>query len=143
MRVLVVDDDKDTLETFFTLLQMWGHEVRVLSDPVLALPVALEFLPDIVFLDISMPEVDGCQVAVLMRQHKALDSTFLVAVTGHGTKEDHERTHAAGIDVHLVKPVEPRLLQLLLKRRLHPAPRKRQIANSGISAQPTSKHGEA
>jgi CheY-like chemotaxis protein len=127
MRVLVVDDDQETLETFFTLLQLWGHEVRVLSEPALALSTALEFLPDIAFLDISMPEIDGCQVAMLLRQHKALDSTFLVAVTGYGSKEDHEKTHAAGFDVHLVKPVEPRNLQLLLKRRLYPAPRTRPI----------------
>lgn len=134
MRVLVVDDDQGTLENFFTLLQLWGHEVRVLSEPVQALPVALEFLPDIVFLDISMPEIDGCQVAGLMRQHKALDTTFLVAVTGSGTKEDHEKTHAAGFDVHLVKPVEPRHLQLLLKRRLYPAPRTRQIAGPTLAS---------
>ncbi len=134
MRVLVVDDDQGTLEIFSTLLQMWGHEVRVLSEPTRALSTALEFLPDIVFLDISMPEIDGCQVALLMRQQKALDSTFLVAVTGYGSKEDHERTHAAGFDVHLVKPVEPRHLQLLLKRRLYPAPRTRQLAAPALTS---------
>lgn len=131
MRVLVVDDNQDTLDLFFTWLKLWGHEVRVLAEPVLALPAALEFLPDIVFLDIVMPEMDGCEVAVLMRQHKVLDSSFLVAVTGHGRKEDHERTHAAGFDVHLLKPVEVRDLQLLLKRRPYPAPRSRGDSDPG------------
>ena len=123
MRVLVVDNDQDTLDLFSSLLELWGHEVRVVSEPALALHAALEFLPDIVFIDFSMPEIDGCQVAGLMRKHKALDRTFLVAVTGHGRRADHERTHAAGFDVHLLKPVEIRDLQLLLKRRPQPAPR--------------------
>lgn len=123
MRVLVVDNDPDTLDLFSSSLQQWGHEVRIVSEPALALSAALEFLPDIVFIDVSMPENDGCQAAVLMRQHKALDRTFLVAVTGHGRMADHERTHAAGFDVHLLKPVEIRDLQLLLKRRPQPAPR--------------------
>ena len=120
MRVLVVDDDQNTLDVFSTWLQAWGHEVRVLSEPALALPTALELLPEVVFLDIGMPEMDGCEVARGMRQHKALDSAFLVAVTG---EEDRERTHAAGFDVHLLKPVNLKDLQILLKRRPYPAPR--------------------
>lgn len=125
MRVLIVDDDADTLELFSTLLKMWDHEVRVLSKPALALSAALEFLPEVVFLDVSMPEIDGCAVARRMRQHKALDSAFLVAVTGHGRDQDREMTHAAGFDVHLLKPVDVRDLQLILKKRPYPAPRQR------------------
>ena len=123
MRVLVVDSDPDTLDLFSSLLQQWGHEVRTASEPALALPAALEFLPDLVFIDVSMPETDGCQLAVLMRQQRVLDRTFLVAVTGQSTRVDPESTHAAGFDVVLLKPVEIRDLQLLLKRRPQPAPR--------------------
>lgn len=123
MRVLVVDNDQETPDLFSSLLEPWGHEVRVLSEPALVLPAALEFLPDLVFIDISMPEVDGCHLAVLMRQQRALDRAFLVALTGYGRRVDPERTHAAGFDVHLLKPVESRDLQLLLKRRPQPAPR--------------------
>lgn len=123
MRVLVVDDDQDTLDTVSTWLQEWGHEVRALSDSSSALSIALEFMPDIVFIGIGMPEMDGCEVALRLRQHGALDRTFLVAVTGHGRTEDYERIHAAGCDVHLLKPVEVRDLQLLLKRHPQPAPR--------------------
>jgi CheY-like chemotaxis protein len=125
MRVLVVDDDLDTLDLFATLLGLWGHEVRVLENPTRALSAALEFLPDLVFLDLGMPEVDGWQVAKQMRQHKVLESTFLVAVTGYGREEDRAKSHAAGFDVHLLKPVDTADLQLLLKRRPHPAPRPR------------------
>ena len=123
MRVLVVDKDQETLDLFSSLLHLREHEMRIVSEPALALPAALEFLPDIAFIDVSMPEIDGCEVAVLMRQHRELDRALLVAVTGHGTRTDHEETHAAGFDVLLLKPVESRDLQLLLKRRPQPAPR--------------------
>ena len=123
MRVLVVDKDQETLDLFSSLLHLRQHEMRIVSEPALALPAALEFLPDIAFIDVSMPEIDGCQVAVLMRQHRELDRALLVAVTGHGRSTDHEETHAAGFDVLLLKPVESRDLQLLLKRRPQPAPR--------------------
>lgn len=123
MRVLVVDKDQETLDLFSSLLHLREHEMRIVSEPALALPAALEFLPDIAFIDVSMPEIDGCQVAVLMRQHRELDRALLVAVTGHGKRTDHEETHAAGFDVLLLKPVESRDLQLLLKRRPQPAPR--------------------
>lgn len=123
MRVLVVDKDQETLDLFSSLLHLPEHEMRIVSEPALALPAALEFLPDIAFIDVSMPEIDGCQVAVLMRQHRELDRALLVAVTGHGSRTDHEETHAAGFDVLLLKPVESRDLRLLLKRRPQPAPR--------------------
>ena len=123
MRVLVVDKDQETLDLFSSLLHLPGHEMQIVSEHALALPAALEFLPDIAFIDVSMPEIDGCQVAVLMRQHRELDRALLVAVTGHGSRTDHEETHAAGFDVLLLKPVESRDLQLLLKRRPQPAPR--------------------
>ena len=123
MRVLVVDKDQETLDLFSSLLHLGRHEIRIVSEPALALPAALEFLPDIAFIDVSMPETDGCQLAVLMRQQRALDRTFLVAVTGHARRMDHEKTLAAGFDVLLLKPVETRDLQLLLKRRPQPAPR--------------------
>jgi CheY-like chemotaxis protein len=123
MRVLVVDKDQETLDLFSSLLEPGGHEVRVVSEPAQAPPTALEFLPDIAFIDVSMQEIDGCYVAVLMRQHRELDRTLLVAVAGHGRRTDHEETHAAGFDVLLLKPVESRDLQLLLKRRPQPAPR--------------------
>jgi CheY-like chemotaxis protein len=123
MRVLVVDDDQDTLDLISTMLELWGHEVRALSESPLALPGALEFLPEIVFLDVSMPKIDGYEVAMLIRQHQALDSTFLVAVTGHGREQDKQRANAAGFDMHLLKPVDLNDLQVLLKERPQPLPR--------------------
>jgi CheY-like chemotaxis protein len=109
MRVLLVDDHLDTLQIFSLLLERWGHEVRTLQQPALALTTALEFLPDVAFLDLGMPEMDGYEVARLMRQNPRLKRVFLVAVTGHS--EHEERAREAGLDAHLMKPVEPRKLQ--------------------------------
>ena len=125
MRVLVVDDNPEQLEFFATWLEISGHEVRVLSKPTLAISVALELLPEIVFLDIAMPELDGCEIARRMRQHKTLDNTLLVALTGYGRDQDREMALAAGFDVHLLKPVDLGDLQLLLKKPPHPTPRTR------------------
>ena len=125
MRVLVVDDSLDNLELFSAALELWGHEGLALQDATLALPNALEFLPDIAFLDLAMPDIDGFEIARRMRQHKALDHTFLVAVTGYGRDEDRETSQAAGFDVHLLKPIDFAVVQALLKKRPHPAPRSR------------------
>jgi len=121
MRVLIVDDHLDTLDMFSTLLELWGHEVRAIQQPALALATALELLPDVVFLDLEMPGIDGCEIARTMRGDQQLEGTFLVAVTGHGLEEDRARTHAAGFDGHLLKPVDTQQLKPFLQKR--PAPR--------------------
>lgn len=120
MRVLVVDDDRETLNFFSLLLRRWGHEVRFLENPAHALSAALEFLPEIAFLDLAMPEVDGWEIAGQMRQHTALDNMLLVAVSGHGSAEDRAKSRAAEFDIHLMKPVEVSHLQAILKRPPHP-----------------------
>jgi CheY-like chemotaxis protein len=130
MRVLIVDDHLDTLDMFSTLLGLWGHEVRAIQQPALALAEALKFLPDVVFLDLEMPEIDGYEVARAMRGRHRLDGTFLMAVTGHGLEEDRARTHAAGFDGHLLKPVVAQQLKQFLQKRPHPMPRPKQGART-------------
>jgi CheY-like chemotaxis protein len=125
MRVLVVDDDMDTLEIFSALLGLWDHEVRTVQDAPLALSAALEFRPDFVLLDLGMPETDGYQVARLIREQPLLKATVLAAVTGYGMEEDRARTRAAGFDLHLLKPVDPVQLKALLNSPPAPSPRKR------------------
>ena len=114
MRILLVDDHRDTLEIFSTLLEVWGHEVRPVEQPALALSAALEFLPDVAFLDLGMPGMDGNEVARLLRQHPNLDGLYLVAVTGHGIEE--VEAGGAGFDAHLMKPVDPRELRGFIQR---------------------------
>jgi two-component system CheB/CheR fusion protein len=114
LRVLVVDDNRDTAESLALLLRAEGHSVRVAHDAPTALQLAQSVRPDIAFLDIGMPVMDGYELSRRLRAQPALNGLLLVAVTGWGQDEDRRRSREAGFDRHLVKPVEPASLHRLL-----------------------------
>jgi CheY-like chemotaxis protein/anti-sigma regulatory factor (Ser/Thr protein kinase) len=105
MRVLVIDDGRDTVITMRALLRKLGHEVAVAHDGEQGLEVAREFQPEVVFSDIGLPGIDGYEVARRLRQDARFRNTHLVAVTGYGQREDQQHAHDAGFDEHLTKPV--------------------------------------
>jgi signal transduction histidine kinase len=105
-RALVIDDNHDSADTLAMLLQLLGHEVRCVYDPLQATAVASEFVPDVVFLDLGMPRMSGHEVARALRAGGRGSALVIVAVTGWGQPEERRRTHDAGFDHHLVKPVE-------------------------------------
>ncbi len=113
-RVLVVDDNRDGADTLAKLLEIVGCDVKVVYGGRQALEVADAFRPSIVFLDIGMPGMNGVEVARKLRETAWGRSTRVVAVTGWGQEEDRQRTHAAGFDEHLVKPVDVAVLHRLL-----------------------------
>jgi signal transduction histidine kinase/CheY-like chemotaxis protein len=113
-RAFVVDDNADAAATLAELLRSDGHEVHTFNDGHSALESALAIAPDVVLLDLGMPEMDGLEVARRLRQTPATASTLLVAVTGWGQEADRRRTQQAGFDHHLVKPVDPDGLRQLL-----------------------------
>ncbi|QJX01190.1 hybrid sensor histidine kinase/response regulator [Frigoriglobus tundricola] len=113
-RLLVVDDNVDAAESLATLLGLGGHEVRVAHGGTDALAVATDYRPEMVFLDIGMPGMDGYEVARRLRTLPGLGRAVLVALTGWGSPDDRRRTTEAGFDHHLVKPVEPAVLAALL-----------------------------
>ena len=113
-RLLVVDDNKDAAVSLATLLRLQGHEVRIAHDGPTAVALASSFLPNMVFLDLGMPDMDGYEVARLMRQQPGLETVVLTALTGWAQDEDRRRTAAAGFDHHLVKPPEPKTLDSVL-----------------------------
>jgi PAS domain S-box-containing protein len=113
-RLLVVDDNKDAASSLAILLRMRGHEVRVVHDGPAALEVAVSYLPNMIFLDIGMPGMDGYEVARRIRQRPGLESVMLAALTGWGQLADRERSRDAGIDHHLVKPVDSEALEAVL-----------------------------
>lgn len=113
-RLLVVDNNVDAASTLATLLHLQGYRVRTAYDGLTALKVAEEFAPALIFLDIGMPGMDGCEVARRLRQMSRLDGTRLVALTGWGQEDDRRRTREAGFDRHLVKPLQPEVLESLL-----------------------------
>jgi CheY-like chemotaxis protein len=113
MRVLVVEDSVDSAETMGELLSRWGHEVRLAHDGATAIHVAREFRPQVILLDIGLPDIDGYAVAQRLRGED-LGGEILVALTGYGESKDRARSQQAGFDRHLTKPVSPDdLLDLL------------------------------
>ncbi len=113
-RVLVVDDNVDAAVSLGMLLKLAGQEVRVAYDGPAALRQAMDFHPQLVLLDIGMPGMDGYEVCRRLRHESALTKATVVALTGWGQDEDRRRSHEAGFDHHIVKPVEPSALQRLL-----------------------------
>jgi signal transduction histidine kinase len=113
-RVLVVDDNLDSAEMVAELVTAWGHETKMASDGQAALEIAAVFRPDVVFLDIGLPGLDGYEVARRLRAMAATATSRIVAVSGYGTAEDRQKTKDAGFDAHLTKPVDLAALQQLL-----------------------------
>jgi CheY-like chemotaxis protein len=112
--VLVVDDNVDAATSLAMLLRLQGHDVQVAHSGLTALRMMTHRRPDMVFLDIGMPEMDGYEVARRIRETPGLEHTILAALTGWGQQEDRRRTAEAGFNHHLVKPLEPTLLESLL-----------------------------
>jgi PAS domain S-box-containing protein len=104
LRVLVVDDNVDTVTTLALLVNESGHDVRTAYDGSSVLEAALDYRPNVVLLDIGLPGLNGFEVAKKLRQQPALQSAVLVAMTGYGREGDRQRSQEAGFDYHLVKP---------------------------------------
>jgi signal transduction histidine kinase/ActR/RegA family two-component response regulator len=112
-RVLVAEDNPDAAEMMRIVLQMNGSDVRVAMDGEEAITIAEAFDPQIAFLDIGMPRVDGYEAARRIR-HVLGERVVLVALTGWGQDEDKRRSHEAGFDHHLTKPPEPEVLERMI-----------------------------
>jgi two-component system, chemotaxis family, CheB/CheR fusion protein len=104
LRVLAVDDNVDTVTSLSRVLTVWGHSVRTAHDGPAAIREALEFLPDVVLLDIGLPELNGFEVAQRLRAEPTLGHVVLVAMTGYGQASDRQKAMQAGFDHHMVKP---------------------------------------
>jgi CheY-like chemotaxis protein len=105
-RILVADDNADAAESMAMLLRLLNHQVMTVYTGRGALAAAVTFLPQIVFLDIGMPEMDGFDVARRLREIPELSGTVLVALTGWAREQDHRRAQEAGFDHYLLKPTE-------------------------------------
>lgn len=105
-RILVVDDNVDAAEMLASLLRLQGHEVSIAHDARAALALLGEFVPDIAFLDIGLPDIDGFALAGMMRTRLPGWRGKLIAVTGYGQEGDKDRAAEAGFDMHLTKPVD-------------------------------------
>src|SRR5579872_3204301 len=110
-RVLVVDDNSDCAHTLITLLGLLGHQAREAGDGLQALEEVRTFQPDVIFMDIGMPRMDGLEAARQIRAMPLAEQPLIVALTGWGQQSDRARSQEAGIDQHLIKPIDPEALR--------------------------------
>jgi CheY-like chemotaxis protein len=113
-RILVVDDNVDGAEMLASALRAKGYDTRVAHDAPTALRVAADFRPEVAFLDIGLPVMDGYELAARLRGAADASNTRLIALTGYGQESDREKTRAAGFEHHLVKPVNLEAIDALL-----------------------------
>jgi PAS domain S-box-containing protein len=113
-RVLVVDDNVDGAECLAKMLQLCGHQTRTAHSGPEALDAAQPFNPEVVFLDIGLPGMNGYEVAKRLRGEPSLRGTVLVALTGWGTEDNKRESKEAGFDFHLTKPVAVAAIENIL-----------------------------
>jgi two-component system, OmpR family, response regulator len=116
LSVLVVDDIDDVAHSTAEMLTKIGHAVRVAKTGAAALRLAAHEKPDVVLLDIGLPDMPGWDVAARLRTQSAGKQPLLIAVTGYGSPADRLESQKAGFDLHLVKPADPAALIALLAR---------------------------
>ncbi len=114
IRILVADDQKDSVETLAALLRHMGHHVATATSSVEALDAARRTKPELIFLDIAMPHLDGWQLAPLIRQELGAQAVHIVAVSGYADQAAHIRSRKAGMDAHVAKPIDMALLKSIL-----------------------------
>ena len=112
-RVLLVDDNRDTVHSFARLLKLRGHEVATAYDGLVALERAQQFKPDIFLLDIGLPGLDGYALARRLREEGFAD-TPMIAISGYAQQGDREKAREAGFDRHFAKPINFEALAALL-----------------------------
>ncbi len=115
LRILVVDDNIDGAESLAMLLRLGGHETLTANTGAEALTAARSFLPDLMFLDIGLPGMDGYEVAARLRAEER-QRCVLVALTGWGSEDDRRRSKSVGFDHHLTKPVDAEALEKLIEQ---------------------------
>lgn len=116
MRLLIVEDQDDCALVLAMRLEREGHEVQVCNNACDALLAAPNFQPDVVLLDIGLPEMDGWQLAPLLREAMAEKQLVIIAISGFQSENDHMMSRHAGIDHHLEKPNFFDRLSMILKQ---------------------------
>ena len=114
LRILIVDDNKDGADSLAMVLKMMGNDARTAYDGQEGVELAEEFRPEVVLFDIGMPKLNGYEACRLIRKQPWGRKVIVIAVTGWGQGDDRQRSHDAGFDHHMVKPVNPQALMKML-----------------------------
>ncbi len=114
LRVLIVEDNPDAAEMLDMVVSRLGHVTRLAHDGATAVAFASQFVPDVIFLDIGLPVMDGYAVARTVRDQPELRHVYIAAVTGWGQEEDRRKAREAGFDSHFTKPLSPAALEDVL-----------------------------
>ncbi len=114
-RILIVDDLPDAALTLALILQRLGHVAEFVTGPWEALDAARRIRPDLVFLDIGMPELNGYALARMLRHEFGFERLRLVALTAWDRDEDRAESRRAGFDAHVAKPVDPQTVESIIK----------------------------
>ena len=116
LQILIVEDDDDTAQSLTMLLSTQNHQVRWVRDGVSALEEADAHLPDLILLDLGLPELDGYEVARRLKDRHLTKDPLVVVTTGNGHEPNTTRLREMGIDLYLVKPIDPGVLLSLIAR---------------------------
>ncbi|QVL29940.1 PAS domain S-box protein [Telmatocola sphagniphila] len=116
IRILVADDNLDSVQSLSMMLSIMGYEIREAHDGAMAVEVAEEYQPEVIFMDIGMPRLNGYEAAKRIRTYPWGKSINLIALTGWGQEDDKKRADAAGFNYHFTKPVSMEALRKLLSR---------------------------
>jgi CheY-like chemotaxis protein len=135
LRVLVVDYDRDAADTLSMLVGAWGHDVRRAYEGIRGLALAAAFQPDVLLIDIAMPNMSGLELALKVRHHACLNDCFMIAVTRCIDAKYRLQCEEAGIDLFLIKPVQLSIVQSLLLLESDYVLRTREDRNSHRSTQ--------
>jgi CheY-like chemotaxis protein len=134
LRVLVADDNRDTVDSLSMLLTIWGHKAIEAYGGADALDLAIAYRPDVLLLDVAMPGMSGCEVVRRARQERCLAEALMIAITGLTRKAHRLLAEEAGFDRYLVKPACPLYVEGLLRREQ--ARLAGQAAVPGLEARP-------
>jgi CheY-like chemotaxis protein len=142
LRVLVIDDSVDHAELVCIFLESLGYKVWTALDGMAGLELARTCRPNVVLLDIGLPQMDGYEVAVRLRALPETSKSLLVALTGYDREEARRRSQEAGFDLHLTKPLSFEELESLLSRHRKYSSEMARNSSSGVAMQAEAAPGE-
>jgi CheY-like chemotaxis protein len=114
-RILIVDDVHDAAMSLALMLQRMGHTAEFVTSPLHALEAVRRLRPELVFLDIGMPALNGYSLARMIRAEFGFEALRLVALTAWGGDDDRSESRRAGFDAHVTKPADPATIESILK----------------------------